>query len=164
VRTYKCCLCAFETKQQHQRSLFVVRGADVEKCYPRRVWKISCFSWWYFTDLTRWQGWWLWELHSHRQPMCKQCPTMRNTWRKVLNCLKTNAVAPRGCGKFSFAGDPQLTVLVIEKTPVLHRKTLYTIFSKKLLVCRINFWDPRLLTRTCVSRSQVLVWEDYVSC
>jgi len=51
VRTYKCCLFAFEMKQQHHQSLFVVRGADIESCYPKRIWKISCFSWWCFSVL-----------------------------------------------------------------------------------------------------------------
>jgi len=87
---------------------------------------------WHVLDLdlinARWQGWWLWELHLRGQQMCKQCPTMRNTSRKVLNCLKTNVVTPTGCGKFSFLGDSQLTVLVIQKTPVLRSKSLYTMF------------------------------------
>jgi len=48
-------------------------------------------------------------------------------------------VTPRGCGKISSVGDSQLTVLVIQKTPVLRRKTLYTMFSKR------NFWFAELI-------------------
>jgi len=65
---------------------------------------------------------------------CKECPTMWNTSKKALNCLKTNVVTPRGCGKFGSVGDSQLTVLMIQKkTPVLRRKNfIYYGFKKKL--------------------------------
>ena len=97
---------------------------------------------------------------------CKECPTMWNTSKKALNCLKTNVVTPRGrsCGKFSSVGDSQLTVLVIQKKRKYSvGKNLYTMVSKRnFLVCRINFWDPRLFSLKHVSYAVRCLFENFM--
>ena len=49
-------------------------------------------------------------------------------FKKALNCVETNVVAPSVCGKFSSVGDSQFTVLVIQKN-------ISTLVEKLYIVC-----------------------------
>jgi len=50
-------------------------------------------------------------------------------FKKALNCVETNVMAPNVCVKFSSVGDSQLTVLVIQK------KKISTPVEKLYIVC-----------------------------
>ena len=52
-------------------------------------------------------------------------------FKKVLNCVETNVVAPSVCVKFSSVGDSQLTVLVIQKNISTPVEKLYIVCFQK---------------------------------
>ena len=52
-------------------------------------------------------------------------------FKKALNCVETNVVAPSVCVKFSSVGDSQLTVLVIQKNISTPVEKLYIVCFQK---------------------------------
>ena len=52
-------------------------------------------------------------------------------FKKALNCVETNVVAPSVCVKFSSVGDSQLTVLVIQKNISTPVEKLYKVCFQK---------------------------------
>ena len=74
-----------------------------------------------------------WATNVQKMPSDAKC------FKKALNYVETNVVAPSVCVKFSSVGDPQLTVLVIQKNQYSCRKTVYSMFSKR------NFWFTDLI-------------------
>jgi len=53
------------------------------------------------------------------QPLFKKLLRDAQRFKKALNYVETNVVAPSVCIKFSSVGESQLTVLVIQKKSVL---------------------------------------------
>ena len=52
-------------------------------------------------------------------------------FKKALNCVETNVVAPSVCVKFNSIGDSQLTVLLIQKNISTPVEKLYIVCVQK---------------------------------